>query len=109
MTDDIKELKELIEKNTKLAEDTNLTVHKMRRSALWGRALQLIWWAAIIGVSGAAYYIYLRPYVGQIEYLYEQFKTIGQYVGQIEDLHEQFKTIGQQVQDFLQIFGTTPR
>ena len=92
MTDDIEELKELVEKNTKLAEDTNRTVHKMRRSALWGRALQLVWWAAIIGVSGAVYYIYLQPYVGQIE-----------------DLYEQFKTSGQQVQGFIESFGTTPR
>ncbi len=92
MTDDIEELKELVEKNTKLAEDTNLTVHKMRRSALWGRVLQLIWWAAIITVSGAAYYIYLQPYVGQIE-----------------DLYEQFKASGQQLQDFLQSFGTMSR
>jgi hypothetical protein len=91
MTDDIEELKELVEKNTKLAEDTNRTVHKMRRSALWGRFFQLAWWIAIIAVSGAAYYIYLQPYVGQIEALYEQFKTSGQ-----------------QVQDFLQSFGAKP-
>lgn len=91
MTDDIEELKELVEKNTKLSEDTNRTVHKMRRSALWGRFFQLAWWIAIIAVSGAAYYIYLQPYVGQIEALYEQFKASGQ-----------------QVQDFLQSFGAKP-
>ncbi len=48
------------------------------------------WWGAIIVASGAAYYIYLQPYVGQIE-----------------DLYEQFKASGQQVQDFLQSFGAT--
>ncbi len=88
MTDDIEELRALIEKNTKLAEDTNRMVHKLRRSALWGRFFQIVWWVAIIAISGAAYYIYLQPYVGQIEAMYEQFKASGQ-----------------QVQDFLQSFG----
>lgn len=88
MTDDIEELRALIEKNTKLAEDTNRMVHKLRRSALWGRFFQIVWWVAIIAISGAAYYIYLQPYVGQIEALYEQFKTSGQ---QVQDFLQSFK------------------
>jgi hypothetical protein len=89
MTDDIEELRALIEKNTKLAEDTNRMVHKLRRSALWGRFFQIVWWVAIIAISGAAYYIYLQPYVGQIEAMYEQFKASGQ---QVQDFLQSFKT-----------------
>jgi len=89
MTEDIEELKELVEKNIKLTEDTNRTVHKMRRSAIWGRVFQMVWWGVIIIVSGAAYYIYLQPYVGQIE-----------------DLYTQFKASGQQFQDFIQNLNT---
>jgi hypothetical protein len=88
--DDIEELKELVKRNTAILEDTNRTVHKMRRSALWGRFFQLAWWFAIIAVSGATYYLYLQPYVGQIAELYGQLRESGQqahsFSAQIQDV-----------------------
>ena len=56
-----------------MAIDTNRQVHKMRRGARWAMLLQLLWWLTIFGVTGAAYYYYLQPYVIKIENMY--FKT----------------------------------
>ena len=70
MDQEIEELKELVRQNTKIAEDTNKLVHSMRRSMRFTRLLRLLWWAAIIGISSAAYLIYFQPYVTQIMQLY---------------------------------------
>ena len=78
MDDDLEELRDMTKKSLALAEDTNRAVHKMRRSALWGRFFQVVWWLLIIAVSGAAYYIYLAPYVGRLEQLYVQVEGTGQ-------------------------------
>jgi len=57
-----------------IAKDTNHTVHKMRRSQLWGRFYQVVWWIIILAVSGAAYYYYAQPYVNKLEQLYVQLQ-----------------------------------
>jgi hypothetical protein len=67
---EIEELKELVKQDLAISADTNRAVHKIRRGANWGRLFQFIWWAAIIAVSGAAYYLYLQPYVAKVEALY---------------------------------------
>jgi len=95
MNEDIEEIKELTKKALALAEDTNRMVHKMRRSALWGRFLQLAWWFAIIVISGAAYYIYLQPYVARLEQLY----------GQVEGTNQQAQNWGAEFQQFLAKFA----
>lgn len=95
MNDEIEELKELVKRNTAILEDTNRTVHKMRRSALWGRFFQLAWWFAIIAVSGATYYLYLQPYVGQLTDLYVQLREGSQqahsFSAQIQDVLLRYK------------------
>src|SRR5579859_5135657 len=75
---ELKELKELVRRNIALSEDTNRAVHRMRRSVVWGRLFQLVWWVAIFALSGYAYYYYLQPYVVKLEQLYEQVQKGGQ-------------------------------
>lgn len=93
--EEIDELKKLVEKNIEVTEETNRIVHKMRRSALWGRFFQLAWWFAIIAVSGATYYLYLQPYVGQLTDMYVQLREGSQqahsFSAQIQDVLLRYK------------------
>lgn len=87
---DIKELKELVQRNVALAEDTNRIVHKLRRNVWWGRLWSIVWWGTIIIASGAAYYLYAQPYVEQAMGVYNSAQ--GWQV---------------QIQDFFAKFGST--
>ena len=64
-----------IDEILKLTQETNKMVHKMRRSMLWGRFYQVVWWIAILAISGAAYYYYAAPYVNKLEQLYAQVQA----------------------------------
>lgn len=66
-----------IDELLRLTKETNRMVHKMRRSQLWGRFFQIVWWIAIVAISGAAYYYYAAPYVNKIEQLYAQLEQGG--------------------------------
>ena len=70
-------------------------MHQMRRAARWGRFFQVVWWVLIIAVSGAAYYIYLAPYVNRLEQLYSQVEGAGQ----------QGQTWGSDIQQFFDKLG----
>ena len=59
---------------------------------MWLWVFQMVWWLAIAGVTGAAYYYYVQPYVAKIERLY----------GLSE---EQSKSWNDQVTNFLKFFG----
>lgn len=67
---EIEELRELVEKNIAITQETNRMVRKMRRNATWGWIFQIVWWLVVAGVTGAAYYYYVQPYIMQIEHLY---------------------------------------
>lgn len=67
---DIEALKQEVEELKEMTADTNRQVHKMRRGARWGLLLQLVWWLTILGITGAAYYYYVQPYVQKIEQFY---------------------------------------
>ncbi len=76
---DIEELKEQIQKQTELLQDTNRIVHKLRRNIWWGRVWTVVWWVAIFAASGAAYYYYAQPYINTLEHYYAGFqKSAGQ-------------------------------
>ena len=96
MDPDIEEVKEMIKKSLALAQDTNRILHGMRRAARWGRFFKLLWWVAILAVSGIAYYYYLQPYVDKLVQAYTQVQATGQKAQSLE----------QQVQDFLKNLGT---
>jgi hypothetical protein len=69
-----------------ITKDTNRMVHKMRRSQLWGRFYQVVWWVLILAVSGVSYYYFAQPYVNKIEQLYAQ---VGQSTAQAESLQSE--------------------
>lgn len=70
MAEDIDELRELIEKNIEISQETHRMVRKMRRTALFGWFFQAVWWLAVAGITSAAYYYYAEPYIAKIESLY---------------------------------------
>jgi hypothetical protein len=70
MATDLEELKHEVESLRAITQDTNRQVHKLRRAAWWGRLWSVVWWLTIFGVSSAAYYYYLQPYVQKVENLY---------------------------------------
>ena len=76
MDTDIDELKEIVRAQGKVAADTNRIVHKLHRNVLWGRIWTLLWWAAVLGIGGAAYYYYLAPYIDQIQAIYGNARGI---------------------------------
>jgi uncharacterized membrane protein len=94
-TTEIEELKQEVEELRAVTEDTNKVVHKIRRGARWGLFFQIIWWLTIFGVTGAAYYYYLQPYVVKIENMY--FKT-QQSAAQAQNFWQQ---IGQTIGSYL--------
>lgn len=84
---EIGELRELVEKNVAIAEETNRVVHGIQRRARWGLLFQIVWWLTILGISGAAYYYYLQPYVEKVKDVYGQVQVGTQ---QAKDWENQF-------------------
>ena len=73
---EVDELKELVRTNIKLSQDTNRLLHGMRRAAWWGRVFRLLWWVAILGLSGALYFYFFAPYVEKIVQFYSGAQNI---------------------------------
>lgn len=63
---EIDDLKQEVRRLSKTVEDTNNTVHKMRRSQRWHTLFQIVWWLSIVGITGALYYYYVQPYVAGV-------------------------------------------
>lgn len=85
---DIRELKELVQKQALLNADTNRVVHKLHRALWWGRLWSLVWWGAILVLSSAAYYYYLQPYLEQVLKLYAGAQG---FEGQFSDFFKNFR------------------
>ncbi len=66
----------------RLALDTNRTIHKMRRSMLWGRFFYIVVWLILIFGPVAAYYLYfqsyVQPYVVKLQQLELQLQQANQ-------------------------------
>ncbi len=78
MTD---EEKEILEQTYQLTKDTNDKVSRLYRSYRWGRALKIIYWVVIIGLSLSAYWL-IQPYIDQLKQVYSGF---GDTVNTIHD------------------------
>ncbi len=91
MEEELKELRALVKQTLALTEETNHIVRGMRRSARWGRFFSLVWWVAIIAVSGATYYLYLQPYIDSIKGAYGSTKN---FQAQVEEALKSFNSIG---------------
>lgn len=99
MDDEIDALRQEVDELKQLTQDTNRTVHKMRRSIWWGRLWTLVWWGAVFLLSGAAYYYYAQPYIDKLE----------QYYAGFQQQASQAQSWESQVQKFLQqLYSTVP-
>ena len=90
---EIEELKQEVEELKAITQDTNRQVHKMRRSNRWALLFRIIWWLTILGVTGAAYYYYLQPYVERAMDAYNNTKDLQV---QVQDWFAQFGRTGAQ-------------
>ncbi len=87
MTSEIDELKHEVEELKAMSVDTNRMVHKMRRSQRWHTLFQIVWWLSVAGITGAAYYYYVQPYVDQALKAYSNTKDLQV---QVQDWFAQF-------------------
>jgi hypothetical protein len=69
------EIKHLLEKNTKLAEENQMLLKKLRRGALWGMWIRIIWYVMLIGLPFALYFYILEPYFTALGSSYEIFSA----------------------------------
>ena len=58
----------------KLVKENNRLLRKIRRGAIIGNILRIIWWAVLIGLPIILYYYFLQPYVGQFMEAYRGFQ-----------------------------------
>ena len=59
----------------KLVKENNRLLRKMRRNAIIGNILRIIWWAVLIGLPIILYYYYLQPYVDQFVETYQGLQS----------------------------------
>jgi hypothetical protein len=78
----------------RLALDTNRTIHKMRRSMLWGRFFYILVWLVLILGPAAAYYFYFQSYV-------QPYMTkIQQFEAQLQAANKQTQTYQSEISGF---------
>jgi predicted MFS family arabinose efflux permease len=68
---------------SRLVEENNKILRKMRRAALWGRLTHILYWAVIVGASIGTFY-YIQPYVEQLQGAYENASALLQNIGKQE-------------------------
>jgi hypothetical protein len=89
-----RETKELLQ----LTRENNKLLHKMRRSAMIGNVMRLIYWAAIIGVPIFLYYQFLQPILRDLLDTYSQVQggveNVGNKVEQIPGLNGLLDLLG---------------
>jgi hypothetical protein len=71
--------KDFFDRLMKLTEENNKLLHKLWRHAQIGRAVKILYWVALIGISiGALYYI--QPFIDQFAEVYTGAKdSIGTF------------------------------
>ena len=75
-----KGMHEMIEENLQLAKDNNRLLRKIRRNAVWGGILKLVWWAFILGVPVYLYFTIFQPYLEDLSQTYQGIQ------GNVEEL-----------------------
>jgi TRAP-type C4-dicarboxylate transport system permease small subunit len=66
------ELKKMLEETLTLTQENNKILQDVKRSMLWARIMNIIYWVLIIGISIGAFY-FLQPYIDQIVKTYGGF------------------------------------
>lgn len=72
--DDI-DVKRLLKENTELARQNNKLLKEMKRMALWGTILKVVWFAVLIGVPVFLYFYAIEPYIESFRQSYEGFRA----------------------------------
>ncbi|MEX0933670.1 MAG: hypothetical protein WD003_00190 [Candidatus Paceibacterota bacterium] len=60
-----KDLKALLEENTKLARENHRLLKKIHRSQSWGSFFRLLYWAVILVSIFGAYY-FIQPFIDSV-------------------------------------------
>jgi hypothetical protein len=89
----------------RLTLDTNRMVHKMRRGLIWGRLFQVVWWIAILAISGYTYYVYAQPYVDK---LIKSYAQVQQTIGQAQNISSQSSGYFGNLMQYVQQYGHMP-
>lgn len=71
-TEDHIVIKRLLEENAKILNENNILLKKLHRNAVTGMVLQVIWYALLIGIPFALYFI-LQPYFDAFGSSYDNF------------------------------------
>ncbi len=83
-----------IDQLLEIVKDTNRTVHKMRRSMLWGRVGTIVVWLAVIFGPVVLYYLYLQSYIAPYMQKIQQFET------QLQTANEQTQNYQSEISSF---------
>jgi len=73
MNDD--ESKRLLKQIFEINKENNKLLKKMRRAAIAGNILRLIWWVIIFGVPIYFYFAVFQPFLGEVGGTFEGFRT----------------------------------
>lgn len=66
--------KRLLRETLAVEKENNLMLRKMRRDAVVGRIMTLVFWAITLGLPIVIYYYFLSPYVAQITATYQSME-----------------------------------
>ncbi len=80
MDPEIEELKQLVQRNLALTEDTHRMVRRMRQAVAWGHFFKVLEWVIIIVLCVLAYTYYIRPYFEHLSQAYQNVQTQTQQV-----------------------------
>jgi len=95
------ETRELLRKNLELAKENNRLLRKMRRGAILGNIVHVIWWAIVVGIPVFLYFTVLQPYIDQ---LLETYRGLQSGVENLQDIGNQIPSIPS-LKEILQKFG----
>ncbi len=70
------DLQELVRANIKLTQENNRMLRAMRRDVWMGRTFRVLFWLVLLVGSYMVYYVFLAPYVAQVEQIYAQMQSI---------------------------------
>lgn len=89
----------LLEEIHRLTKENNRLLHKMRRQALWGRIVTLIFYAALLLAPIWFYLTYLNGTVQNLLAAYDKVEGTGQQTeNQFQQMEDAFKNFQQKFQ-----------
>ncbi|MBI2617968.1 hypothetical protein HYW58_00745 [Candidatus Kaiserbacteria bacterium] len=93
----------LLRKNLELTEENNRLLRKMRRGAILGGIMKLVWLAVIIGVPVYLYIHFLAPILDQVVGAAQTVQEVG---GKVENIQGQLQNqLGESgIQEILNLF-----